>query len=555
MSDTGIPHADSAGDDSSLPALPSLTESASVTEDERQRILAGILAEDEDDDDIIVSMAMLEAAVPSPQVIDGASNATKLPHKVLATARKRIESENAFSSSSEDDDEDEDTDLQGIYGPKGEDVKSRFYGGKKLVYPIVEGHATDSYEEEEQQPEDCTPTNREIERDDTVPFTWTHSAGSVDEEDDEACGINTDIEGEKNTNFNVSESHTEANVAVASATVSNASNARRPQQSAFDRALTEMQQQGGSDEKSRSNSYSLPESTENAGRVSASPNIPKDGASSATSDDKVHAKGPAHVDDYLAKAEHNVLDEILSENPSDDADMASEKAHGFESSRRSSSSVTDVTNNRRNPHAKVRERVSLQANINSSGRTSNVVASSKSSIRPKPTDIALQKLPHVLSSVRQKIESLTDMSNVGSKSSSSGMPGDYPYYPPSIAYSSTKNPNSHHDSMMMIDTSSASTALDKYYKDEEERENMRRVFQQSISAAVLVSLAHKRYERRRLAAMEIEKVIRSLVAQEDYAKIRAILLFLSDDYVRSTNEDARKGGAVALAACGRDIHF
>ncbi|KAL7450731.1 hypothetical protein ACHAWC_002599, partial [Mediolabrus comicus] len=88
-----------------------------------------------------------------------------------------------------------------------------------------------------------------------------------------------------------------------------------------------------------------------------------------------------------------------------------------------------------------------------------------------------------------------------------------------------------------------------YYMNEEERESMRRSFQQSISAAVLVSLAHKRYERRRLAAMEIEKVVRSYVMTEDYPRVRAILLLLSDDYVRSTNEDARKGGAVALAAC------
>ena len=49
--------------------------------------------------------------------------------------------------------------------------------------------------------------------------------------------------------------------------------------------------------------------------------------------------------------------------------------------------------------------------------------------------------------------------------------------------------------------------------------------------------------------MEIEKVIRGLVVKEDYERVRAILLLLSDDYVRSTNEDARKGGVVALAAC------
>lgn len=83
-----------------------------------------------------------------------------------------------------------------------------------------------------------------------------------------------------------------------------------------------------------------------------------------------------------------------------------------------------------------------------------------------------------------------------------------------------------------------------------QRDSLKRSSQQSLSAAVLVSLAHKRYERRRLAAMEIEKVVRSLAQQQEMDRIRAILLLLSDDYVRSTSEDARKGGVVALAACG-----
>ena len=47
----------------------------------------------------------------------------------------------------------------------------------------------------------------------------------------------------------------------------------------------------------------------------------------------------------------------------------------------------------------------------------------------------------------------------------------------------------------------------------------------------------------------IEKIVRSLAQQNDFDRIRAILLLLSDDYVRSSNEDARKGGVVALAAC------
>ena len=109
------------------------------------------------------------------------------------------------------------------------------------------------------------------------------------------------------------------------------------------------------------------------------------------------------------------------------------------------------------------------------------------------------------------------------------------------------------ESMQLFDSDMMKlAATDSRYMDEmatETRESLKRSSQQSISAAVLVSLAHKRYERRRLAAMEIEKVVRSLVQQNELERVRAILLLLSDDYVRSTSEDARKGGVVALAAC------
>jgi hypothetical protein len=122
-------------------------------------------------------------------------------------------------------------------------------------------------------------------------------------------------------------------------------------------------------------------------------------------------------------------------------------------------------------------------------------------------------LPDVLMTMRQKIESLTLF-----------------------------------DSDMMRLANGGGDPLTNDAMDQETRESLKRSSQQSISAAVLVSLAHKRYERRRLAAMEIEKVVRSLVQQDELERVRAILLLLSDDYVRSTSEDARKGGVVALAA-------
>ncbi|KAL3784627.1 hypothetical protein ACHAW5_003428 [Stephanodiscus triporus] len=175
--------------------------------------------------------------------------------------------------------------------------------------------------------------------------------------------------------------------------------------------------------------------------------------------------------------------------------------------------------------------------------------------------------------MRQKIESFNifdggDSNTVKSSNAGSHYPPSlfsYPNngggangsrYPQQLADASSapnnngnNNNNNNNPAIVMAEMSTAPATLQRYYNSEEERDAMRRTFQQCISAAVLVSLAHKRYERRRLAAMEIEKVIRALAARDDYDSVRAILLLLSDDYVRSTNEDARKGGAVALAAC------
>ena len=143
---------------------------------------------------------------------------------------------------------------------------------------------------------------------------------------------------------------------------------------------------------------------------------------------------------------------------------------------------------------------------------SGAPAASFAVMRPHSTEsnVSAGVLPDVLIAMRQRIESLTLFDS---------------------------------DMMRLAATSEDDPML------QESIESLKRSFHQSISAAVLVSLSHKRYERRRLAAMEIDKVVRSLLHQGSYERVRAILLLLSDDYVRSTSEDARKGGVVALAAC------
>lgn len=178
----------------------------------------------------------------------------------------------------------------------------------------------------------------------------------------------------------------------------------------------------------------------------------------------------------------------------------------------------------------VRVQQSENDSINDAHSTSVVSASATHVAPPVEPDLSAGILPDVLMNMRQKIESLgmfdSDMMRL-----TAGMQN-----------------NDDDDDPLTV----------------ESRESLKRSSQQSISAAVLVSLAHKRYERRRLAAMEIEKVVRSLVAlhhqqqasktgkapqKNELERVYAILLLLSDDFCRSTNEDARKGGTVALAAC------
>ena len=92
------------------------------------------------------------------------------------------------------------------------------------------------------------------------------------------------------------------------------------------------------------------------------------------------------------------------------------------------------------------------------------------------------------------------------------------------------------------------------WKDEDEqaqlnRENIRRTFQQLVSPAVLVSLAHKKHERRTIASIEIQTVVKDLVIAREFDRVKGVILLLTDDYIRSTNEDARKGGVIAMASC------
>jgi hypothetical protein len=219
--------------------------------------------------------------------------------------------------------------------------------------------------------------------------------------------------------------------------------------------------------------------------------------------------------DFLSQAENSVIQEAMSMDDSHE-----------ESPSRSHTRARRLPRNQRPtspasaplppPTPPIRNSLSW-ASRGSDGTGGSTINSLTSLSHPRPArqepeeDLSAGILPDVLMNMRQQLESLSlfdsDMMRLAQ--------GDF-----------------HEDDLILQET----------------RETLKRSSQQSISPAVLVSLAHKRYERRRLAAMEIEKVIRSLVHQGELERVRAILLLLSDDYVRSTSEDARKGGVVGLAA-------
>lgn len=237
-------------------------------------------------------------------------------------------------------------------------------------------------------------------------------------------------------------------------------------------------------------------------------------------------------DEFLTRADSNVMQEASSaakesfdaqENQS--SIETKQPASASSPSKQAPTSGSVASSRAASRESNVSRRATATAGSNFPPAPSSVASSSTMSntavgapppasfavMRPHPQDnLSAGVLPDVLIAMRQRLESMTLFDS---------------------------------DMMRLAATSDDDPML------QESIESLKRSFHQSISAAVLVSLSHKRYERRRLAAMEIEKVVRSLLHQGEVERVRAILLLLSDDYVRSTSEDARKGGVVALAAC------
>ncbi|XDV53007.1 hypothetical protein PO909_021622 [Leuciscus waleckii] len=70
-----------------------------------------------------------------------------------------------------------------------------------------------------------------------------------------------------------------------------------------------------------------------------------------------------------------------------------------------------------------------------------------------------------------------------------------------------------------------------------------------LTPNIVRALNDKLYEKRKVAALEIEKLVREFVAQNNSAQIRHVIQVLATEFALSQHPHSRKGGLIGLAAC------
>jgi len=71
----------------------------------------------------------------------------------------------------------------------------------------------------------------------------------------------------------------------------------------------------------------------------------------------------------------------------------------------------------------------------------------------------------------------------------------------------------------------------------------------ALSVGNMRMLHDKLYEKRKSAALEIEKTVRRFTVEGNHAEIRKIISILSSEFALSQNPNSKKGGLIGLAAC------
>ncbi|XP_006878685.1 PREDICTED: protein VAC14 homolog [Elephantulus edwardii] len=70
-----------------------------------------------------------------------------------------------------------------------------------------------------------------------------------------------------------------------------------------------------------------------------------------------------------------------------------------------------------------------------------------------------------------------------------------------------------------------------------------------LTPNIVRALNDKLYEKRKVAALEIEKLVREFVAQNNTVQIKQVIQTLSQEFALSQHPHSRKGGLIGLAAC------
>lgn len=70
-----------------------------------------------------------------------------------------------------------------------------------------------------------------------------------------------------------------------------------------------------------------------------------------------------------------------------------------------------------------------------------------------------------------------------------------------------------------------------------------------LTPNIVRALNDKLYEKRKVAALEIEKLVRDFVAQNNTVQIKHVIQTLSQEFALSQHPHSRKGGLIGLAAC------
>uniref|UniRef100_A0A8C9VSX8 Protein VAC14 homolog n=1 Tax=Scleropages formosus TaxID=113540 RepID=A0A8C9VSX8_SCLFO len=70
-----------------------------------------------------------------------------------------------------------------------------------------------------------------------------------------------------------------------------------------------------------------------------------------------------------------------------------------------------------------------------------------------------------------------------------------------------------------------------------------------LTPNIVRALNDKLYEKRKVAALEIEKLVREFVAQNNSNQIRHVIQILASEFALSQHPHSRKGGLIGLAAC------